>query len=772
MDWIKKSIKNKILAVGLGGLLSVALFNLFLLLLPMRGTVNDFLKKTQDSIADLKKFNNSIEDIKKSMTQTVNKIADDNATVLLGDVKKNLAIQSNIYSKQVSQALDQFSDYLIEDQGKSLLTSTDLTRILVKAARGDLEVIRDEKGKAGVKYDTNYFKKFAKDLNGYSGVRQVTRDGTAYLEGVTQIPGHGVTVVLLLDITKTINEIETKKQVILKEMMTSFQKGVGPLFEKVNSLADQSVGLGSRVATRMNRIIGIIAVFNIVFIIAGAWASLYFARQIVSPLLDLVKAAGEIATGNFNVNLNVKTGDEVELLSNSFGKMTDSLKHSYENQRKLNSFTRNVTIQEEEQSILQEVHQAFKDILGFADIALIDFSKPLAHGTKLPPFLVLTREPETERLILVPLEECPEDSLWRRSKENFLALGDAAIVQSGVIVSRMEDFGSMQVGVMVAKDSGKPSLGLFALAAKDVQWTQFLCNLFESITISTALSLQRLTSEALKKEVGLAQTVQGLLMHKPSISDRCTIDIGYHQASQGGGDWFFYEEVGDYLVFIIADVTGHGVPAALLTAFGRGCASAMTNFFKAQDPTTTTLDPSLYLRYIDGIIFGSTKGKIGMTAFAVIVNLNTGEATFSNGGHNFPYQICYAEQSIQADNETADVKKPVVSIKSLMQRSNRIGYHDNSEFQTKKATFKPGDRIFLYTDGLVECKNPAAQDYGEVRLKKLITNAGPLSGEEFLATVENDVFKFANGEPLHDDVMLIIIELTPDKNKKKLAEVA
>ncbi len=102
-----------------------------------------------------------------------------------------------------------------------------------------------------------------------------------------------------------------------------------------------------------------------------------------------------------------------------------------------------------------------------------------------------------------------------------------------------------------------------------------------------------------------------------------------------------------------------------------------------------------------------------------------------------------------------------------MQRSSRLGYHENSTFEVKKAQFQKGDRLFLYTDGLVECRNTESSEYGEPRLKKVIQKYARAGLPEMMQAVEDDFFLFANGEPLHDDVMVVVIDLNLGAEKKK-----
>lgn len=767
MKWLARSIVNKMLAISMAGLLVATFLNLLLLLGPLRSVINNFLKTNDTSVAELQQFRESFADIQKEVESTVDKVASENSQVLLADVKKNLNTHLEIYAKQAHEALDQLTGYLLEEQAKGLMVSTDISRIFLRTYMGEIEFSETEDGKVRINQQTQIFKNSGKEFDEFSGIREVERNGSVLLEGVKQIPAHNATIVLQMDVSKIMSIIEEKKKNLMGRMSSVLNAGTSSLSEKLAKFSKQSAVNGAKVESSTTTTVAVIAALNSVLLAVGAILALRYSRQIVRPLLDLVYAAGELANGNFQVPITATTEDEVATLAHCFSRMTESLKESYLNQQKLNSFTRRVSGEEKEGDVLKQLFDAFHDILGFEDIAVIDYTKG-ERAAGLAAAQVLFRG-EDHSIHLMSVGGPETSPTWTHFTSQISGTLEKAFETQGLFRQPLQQEDScIQLGVMVARDGEKATFAVLAFSRDGKPWNQFVANLFENITISTAMSLQRISNTALNKEVNLAQEVQGLLMHRPNISGRCEVDIVFQQASRGGGDWFYYDEVGANLIFIIADVTGHGVPAALLTSFGRGCVSAMTAFFKADADFSTRMDPSRYLAYLDAIVYSSTKGKIGMTAFALVLNLENGSMQISNGGHNFPYILskkCFQPKPVSGEKlETSltAVKKADQHVKPIVLSGNRLGYLPDSKYKTKAYQLSPGDRLFLYTDGLIENINDHGVEFGERRLKDILEKERTGPALKLLKTLESEHLKHVGSVGLYDDVMMACIQL-PDE---------
>ncbi|MBF0238467.1 MAG: serine/threonine-protein phosphatase [SAR324 cluster bacterium] len=204
----------------------------------------------------------------------------------------------------------------------------------------------------------------------------------------------------------------------------------------------------------------------------------------------------------------------------------------------------------------------------------------------------------------------------------------------------------------------------------------------------------------LSHELEVAALVQQELFPKsvPKISN---IDIAafYKSATETGGDWHGFLQVENLLYVLIGDVTGHGVPAALVTATVCGASQMFTD----QLMKNISLTPNEILDYLNRVVCYSGNHQFAMTFFVACIDLNTGEMDFSNAGHNFP--IILSEDG---------------SINSLLDRNTPLGYQDNPVFYSKKGFLKKGDLLVFYTDGLIENPFPNGEDLGEKNLKRMI----------------------------------------------------
>jgi serine phosphatase RsbU (regulator of sigma subunit) len=252
--------------------------------------------------------------------------------------------------------------------------------------------------------------------------------------------------------------------------------------------------------------------------------------------------------------------------------------------------------------------------------------------------------------------------------------------------------------------------------------------------------LLRQTAEkaTLEKELEVARTIQETLVPPNDTVDRQFVKIsGYFQpASQCGGDWWTYHDLknGKVLV-VIGDVTGHGVPSAMITA----AAKAACDVARAVNNDDVTC--SQLLEIMNRAIFESAKRKFVMTCFASILDPKTRTITYANAGHNFPYLY-----------RVTDGKG---EFGSLMTRGNRLGDLQESKYTSKTTDLQPGDVLVWYTDGIVECENETGEEYGEKRFRSSIRKAAHLDPAEMRETVVQESHVFFGDRARKDDITMV-----------------
>jgi serine phosphatase RsbU (regulator of sigma subunit) len=253
--------------------------------------------------------------------------------------------------------------------------------------------------------------------------------------------------------------------------------------------------------------------------------------------------------------------------------------------------------------------------------------------------------------------------------------------------------------------------------------------------------LQQTAEKArLEQELEVARTIQETLVppNEP-VSNGFFKFAGYFQpASQCGGDWWTWHQlVGDKVLVVIGDVTGHGVPSAMITAAAKAACDVARTIYNDDVAVTRLLEIMNYA------IFESAKRKFVMTCFASIVDTKRRTITYANAGHNFPYLFRAGE----------DGKG---EFGSLMIRGNRLGDLRESKYEAKTTELVPGDILVWYTDGIVECENAAGEEYGEKRFRASVRRAAALEAGEMRDSVVADSQTFFGETLRKDDITLVI----------------
>jgi serine phosphatase RsbU (regulator of sigma subunit) len=259
--------------------------------------------------------------------------------------------------------------------------------------------------------------------------------------------------------------------------------------------------------------------------------------------------------------------------------------------------------------------------------------------------------------------------------------------------------------------------------------------------------LLRETAEkaTLEKELEVARAIQETLVPPPDLVDRRTIKLaGYFQpASQCGGDWWTVHDVSpDKLLVLIGDVTGHGVPAAMITAAAKAACDTIRAVAGAK------LTVTYLLEQLNHAIYESAKRKFVMTCFASIVDTKARTITHANAGHNFPYVYRPTAGSTADGGGGQDFQV-------LMSRGNRLGDVAESTYTEKTDALQPGDTLVWYTDGIVECENDRGEEYGEKRFRAAIRRAASLQPADMREAVVASAANFFGDRPRKDDITLV-----------------
>jgi serine phosphatase RsbU (regulator of sigma subunit) len=255
----------------------------------------------------------------------------------------------------------------------------------------------------------------------------------------------------------------------------------------------------------------------------------------------------------------------------------------------------------------------------------------------------------------------------------------------------------------------------------------------------TILLQQTAEKAKIEQELEVAKAIQETLVPSdaPVIKGTLTFAGFYQPAAQTGGDWWTWAELaGGKVLVVIGDVTGHGVPSAMITAAAKA-ACDVARHVHADDVTVTQL-----LEIMNHAIFESAQRRFVMTCFASIVDPKTRTITYANAGHNFPYLYR------QGDGKG--------EFGSLMIRGNRLGDDPSSRYEAKTTELVAGDVLVWYTDGIVECESAEGEEYGEKRFRSSVRKAAALDAREMRDAIIADATSYFGDTPRKDDITMVV----------------
>jgi len=248
----------------------------------------------------------------------------------------------------------------------------------------------------------------------------------------------------------------------------------------------------------------------------------------------------------------------------------------------------------------------------------------------------------------------------------------------------------------------------------------------------------------LENEVAVAQLVQASFF--PAEQNAKDIFGQIEPASECGGDWWGYFDHGDWRTIFIADATGHGVPAALLTATMNCCKTSLK--FILESRPDILREPNEILRYMNQAVYGSGK-EIQVTCFVASLNKITKELVYSNSSH--PPSLLF---SGSLEELSKDSFQPLIEA-----NGPRLGQSLDSEYSAAHVQLSIHDTIFLYTDGLIEAENTEKARWGERRLLKSLGRNGKGTPQEIVKKIMQDFKIFVSDKPSDDDITVVVVKV-------------
>ena len=235
----------------------------------------------------------------------------------------------------------------------------------------------------------------------------------------------------------------------------------------------------------------------------------------------------------------------------------------------------------------------------------------------------------------------------------------------------------------------------------------------------------------LEQELQIAAQVQLSILPRQLPDDpRVQLHCHITPAREVGGDFYDYFAIdAEHLGFVMADVSGKGVPAALFMAITRTLLKATALFVAS---------PPLCIRKLNDLLARENEQMMFVTIFYGVLHLPSGQVHYVNAGHNPPYWL-RGDASVQAVARTGGMA---------------VAISEDFPYREGTLTLAPGEMLFLYTDGITEAFNPDAQEYGDARLASVLQglNQRPTTPADICNAVLADVHQFERGAPQADDM--------------------
>ena len=242
--------------------------------------------------------------------------------------------------------------------------------------------------------------------------------------------------------------------------------------------------------------------------------------------------------------------------------------------------------------------------------------------------------------------------------------------------------------------------------------------------------------QRIEQELQVARLIQQTLLPK-TLPKLPGYDVAayYQPAREVGGDFYDFLELEDgRLGLVVGDVSGKGVPAAIVMAITRTMLHASYRLGSSE--------PGEILEQVNNILYPDIPPNMFVTCLAALLDSRSGRLQYANAGHDLPYL------------------RHVDGVSELRATGMPLGLMPNMSYEQKEITLKPGESVLLYSDGLVEAHNPRREMFGFPRMQGFV---GAHSGDATLIDCLLAELERFTGEDWEqeDDIALLTLQRFP-----------
>lgn len=489
---------------------------------------------------------------------------------------------------------------------------------------------------------------------------------------------------------------------------------------------------------------------------AGAIIGLTFSRRFSRHIIQLEQNLAQVADGNFDVSLDIRTGDEFQNISRHFNILTQDLWSRLDSMkdmmRDIGSSTGEGTSMADLEDFMLELAidntGADAGLLMSVDEGMLVLNKAQGYfppPLALPPMVASKREYVTEWFtshriapgegILGQILVSGEPRFVRDNTDG--ELPDNANTDSDLYVNS---------AIFIPLKISGVTLGILALAltGQDSVFTDLDYSYMQSYGEFIALTmdnmqkyLELVKSHQITREIEVAADIQKTLLPEKMPSLKGAEVAAFSDAAKGvSGDYYDVFELGGGITAIaVCDVAGKGVPASLLMIMIRTVLRTISAPGKRADVILKELN-----RAITGHLGAERFATIGL----VIMDRENHSISYSNGAH-YPLHILRGDSGRYRRFDTDGLP---------------LGIDSKANFGHKKIRIRPRDCLVLFTDGLPEARNSSGEELGETRLLRFVARHADQTPGELARRVKDYLDDFTAGETQFDDQTFLVLKVS------------
>ena len=284
--------------------------------------------------------------------------------------------------------------------------------------------------------------------------------------------------------------------------------------------------------------------------------------------------------------------------------------------------------------------------------------------------------------------------------------------------------------------------GAFDFATKPIDLDDLSVTIekaIEQINYVHQMQKEHTQLESLKGDLAIASEIQQAILPRvfppfPDIAPKIDIAASMTPAKDVGGDFYDLFRIDDNRVgFVIADVSGKGIPAAIFMAVSRTLIRATG--IRGGSPADC-------ITYSNRLLAQESVDCMFVTVFYGIIDVNTGEVTYCNAGHNPPYIL----------KHKGDISPLPMSTDPMAGAIDGITYHEGT------LKLEKGDALVMFTDGVTEAMSTANEEFGEQRLEDTLEDVAMHNCQQMVDAIKADVAAFAGEAEQSDDITVLALK--------------